>query len=507
MSEHFGMENLSHSKLPSHIKTPAYDRSRLKSRIVHIGLGAFHRAHQAVFLDKLLTHDEQCDWGICAVSLFSGYPAIQALRCQNHVFSVTEQSCGHSETRVIGSIIDSLHPVLDGKYAVINKLADPITEVVTLTITEKGYCIDGNTWRLNTKSEQIQHDLTYPHDPITAIGYLARSLDLRRLNSIKPFTMLSCDNFRENGNVLKTAILDFSMLSNPDLYEWIKKHGAFPSSMVDCIAPSMSEALHDDIKTVLGVPDPCAVICEPFRQWVIEDKFSLSRPELEKVGITFVEDVRPYEELKLRMLNGTHSLLAYVGYLAGFHSISDVMSNDVLNRVAREMMLSQAQTVNPPEGVCVNRYADELMTRFQNPNVRHSTWQVAMDGSIKIPQRIIPSLEILVERNLDFTWQAFCIAAWVRYVSGVDLQGKAIEVNDPMADELKQCHHESINEVAVEKVLSLTGVFLSKLGNNSEVSTKISDAYQQICEEGILQTAEKYLVKNKSTFQQGEPLF
>ncbi|MDP2571560.1 mannitol dehydrogenase family protein [Vibrio penaeicida] len=494
MNEHLDMDNLSNSTLPTNIKFPAYDRSRLKSKMVHIGLGAFHRAHQAVFLDKLLTQDDQCDWGICAVSLFSGYPTIQALRSQNHLFSVTEQSCDQSETRVVGSIIDSLHPVLDGKNTIINKLADPITEVVTLTITEKGYCIDGNTGRLNTKSDHVQHDLKYPHDPITAIGYLVRALEIRRLNKVKPFTLLSCDNFRENGEVLRAVILDFSMLSNPDLYEWIKAHGAFPSSMVDCIAPSMSEELHSDIETVLDVPDPCAVICEPFRQWVIEDKFSGSRPELESVGVNFVEDVRPYEELKLRMLNGTHSLLAYIGYLAGFELISDAMSHEVLNQVAKEMMISQAQTISPPEGVCVNQYADELLARFQNPNLRHSTWQVAMDGSIKIPQRILPSLEILVERNLDFTWQAFCIAAWIRYVSGIDLLGNDIEVKDPMAEVLKMYHDGSANENTVEGILSLTAIFPPALNsNNNEVSQTISDIYHQINREGMLETVASYL--------------
>lgn len=479
------MGNLSNMNINPHIHMPSYDRRQLKTKIVHLGFGAFHRAHQSLYTHDLLSQTGG-DWGTCVVSLFSGDKAIQKMRAQNHLYSVIEKGAHETRIKVVGSISDALHPRLDGVQKILDKMADPQVTIVSLTITEKGYCVDPVTGHLDTANELIKADLANPKTPSSAIGYLVQALSLRRLRKISPFTVLSCDNLQGNGYIAKTAIVELARKIDPSLSDWIQENARFPSTMVDRIVPASTEETHQNIRDLLGVDDPCGVECEPFRQWVIEDNFVTNRPCWDTVGAQFVSDVRPYEEMKLRMLNGSHSFLAYLGYLAGYNYISETMrDNGFRDSVFNLMTKEQATSLSMPKRADVTTYANKLMERFSNQNLRHRTWQIAMDGSQKIPQRLGGSLRHHLQHHSGFRWIALGIAGWIRYVSGVDEKGQDIEVRDPLARQLKEIHtqHKSGVEV-VRAILALDAIFPPEIGKNPVATDIISQAYESLLEKG-----------------------
>lgn len=370
---------------------PRWDRSRLVSRIVHLGCGAFHRAHQALYTHHLLESSDS-DWGICEVNLMPGNDAtlIQNLKAQDLLYTVAERGAQTTELKIIGAMKEALHPEFDGCEAIIHAMARPETAIVSLTITEKGYCTDAASGELDLNHPFIQHDIAHPQSPKSAMGYIVEALALRRQQGLKAFTVLSCDNVRENGHVAKTAVLGLAAERDPQLAEWIAEQATFPCTMVDRIVPAATEETLAQIAEQLGVDDPCAIACEPFRQWVIEDNFVNGRPDWDRVGVQFVADVVPFEMMKLRMLNGSHSFLAYLGYLGGYETIADTMTNPAYRNAARALMLNeQAPTLSMPEGTDLAAYAELLIARFTNPSLKHRTWQIAMDGSQKLPQRLL----------------------------------------------------------------------------------------------------------------------
>lgn len=390
----------------SQLKQPEYLRSQLKSRIVHLGFGAFHRAHQALFTNEML-EKTQSDWGICEINLFGGEALIEQLRIQDHLYTVAEKGAEKTNVKLIGAVNESLHPELDGKEAVINKMVEEQVAIVSMTITEKGYCADPATGRLDKNNALIQHDLSNPHSPSSAIGYIVEALRIRREKGVKPFTVMSCDNVQENGHVARAAILDFANLLDQELAGWIEANVTFPCTMVDRIVPAATEETLAEIAQLVGHEDPCGIACEPFRQWVIEDKFVNGRPEWDLAGAEFVQDVVPFEEMKLRMLNGSHSFLAYLGYLGGYAHISDTMTNTDYRKAAFDMMIkAQAPTLSMPAGTDLEAYATLLIERFSNPSLKHQTWQIAMDGSQKIAQRMGGSLRHHIENGTDYKWLA-----------------------------------------------------------------------------------------------------
>ena len=482
-------QNISNTSLNESVSQPTYDRSTLKSRIVHLGFGAFHRAHQGLFTDEVAGKSNS-DWGICEVNLFGGEALITSLREQNHLYTVAEKGAQSTDVKVIGSVTESLHPVLDGIESVIEKMAEPQVAIVSMTITEKGYCADPATGMLDKNNALVITDLANPSQPKSALGYIVQALKLRRNRGIAPFTVMSCDNVQENGHVAKAAILEFANLLDAELGAWIEDNVTFPCTMVDRIVPAATEETLTEITELLGINDPCGIACEPFRQWVIEDNFVAGRPEWDIAGAEFVDDVVPYEEMKLRMLNGSHSFLAYLGYLGGYAHISDTMTDQGYRTAAFDMMMqAQAPSLTMPEGTDLEGYAKLLIERFTNPSLKHKTWQIAMDGSQKIPQRMGGSLRFHLEQGTDFKWLAAGIAGWMRFVSGVDEQGNEIDVRDPMAEMLRGvCDQHGLNATVVPALLAVEAIFAPEIGQNVQVIETVTKAYQSLIDNGAKAT-------------------
>lgn len=482
------MHKIHTAQLASSISVPSYDRAKLKTRIVHLGFGAFHRAHQALYTE-LVAREADSDWGICEISLFSDR-LIKALRAQDHLYSVIEKGAEQTRALVVGVVTEAMTPGLDGVCAVIEKLAEPDIAIVSLTITEKGYCIDPATGALDRGNAMVIADLETPEQPKSALGYIVQGLKLRRARGLPAFTVLSCDNIQGNGQVALAAVVDFARELDPDLADWIAAEARFPCTMVDRIVPAVTAETEAEITDHLGLADPCGIVCEPFTQWVIEDQFVAGRPDWNLAGAEIVEDVLPYEEMKLRLLNGAHSFLAYLGYLAGHAHISDTMGDAPFRKAAFDLMMQcQAPSLDMPDGTDLSAYAQQLIARFTNPALKHQTWQIAMDGSQKIPQRFGGGLRYHIEHGSDFRWLAAGIAGWMRYVSGVDEQGGAIDVRDPLAEDLRRiCDASGLNASVVPALLSVDAIFDPEIGQNPRVIEAVSEAYSSLISRGARAT-------------------
>ncbi|HCQ4572963.1 TPA: fructuronate reductase [Escherichia albertii] len=478
------MTTIVDSNLP--VARPSWDHSRLESRIVHLGCGAFHRAHQALYTHHLLESTDS-DWGICEVNLMPGNDRvlIENLKKQQLLYTVAEKGAESTELKIIGSMKEALHPEIDGCEGILNAMARPQTAIVSLTVTEKGYCADAASGQLDLNNPLIKHDLENPTTPKSAIGYIVEALRLRREKGLKAFTVMSCDNVRENGHVAKVAVLGLAQARDPQLAAWIEENVTFPCTMVDRIVPAATPETLQEIADQLGVYDPCAIACEPFRQWVIEDNFVNGRPDWDKVGAQFVVDVVPFEMMKLRMLNGSHSFLAYLGYLGGYETIADTMTNEDYRKAAFALMMQeQAPTLSMPEGTDLNAYATLLIERFSNPSLRHRTWQIAMDGSQKLPQRLLDPVRLHLKNGGSWRHLALGVAGWMRYTQGVDEQGNAIDVVDPMLAEFQKINAQYQGAERVKALLGLSGIFADDLPQNADFVGAVTTAYQQLCERG-----------------------
>lgn len=473
------MDTIATALLPATVQRPNYDRGALRTRIVHFGFGAFHRAHQALLTDRVL-NKLGGDWGICEISLFNGDKLMHDLRQQDHLFTVLEKGATGNQALVIGAVKECLNAKLDGMEAIIEKFCEPQVAIVSLTVTEKGYCIDPASGKLDTTNERIIHDLASPHEPHSVPGILVEALSRRRERGLSPFTVLSCDNIPHNGHLVRQALLGMAAKRSAALEEWIAKEVTFPSTMVDRIVPAATEESLQEIESVLGVKDPCAIASEPFIQWVIEDDFVAGRPKWEAVGVEMVADVMPFEQMKLRMLNGSHSFLAYLGYLAGYQHINDCMADEHFARAARRLMLQeQAVTLNI-RGVDLNQYATNLLVRFANPALKHRTWQIAMDGSQKLPQRWLEGVRWHLENESNWSCLALGIAGWMRYVSGVDEQSQAIDVRDPLLGKIQMLVSDSGENERVSALLSLNEIFGDDLPKNTKFIDEVQHAWQQL---------------------------
>ncbi|WP_336706962.1 MULTISPECIES: mannitol dehydrogenase family protein [unclassified Cedecea] len=473
------MDTLATASLPDTVQRPNYDRRALKTRIVHFGFGAFHRAHQALLTDRVL-NKLGGDWGICEISLFNGDKLMHDLRQQDHLFTVLEKGAAGNQARVIGAVKECLNARLDGMEAIIEKFCEPQVAIVSLTVTEKGYCIDPASGKLDPTNERIIHDLTSPESPHSVPGILVEALSRRRERGLSPFTVLSCDNIPDNGHLVRQAVLGMAASRSAGLTEWIAKEVTFPSTMVDRIVPAATEESLQEIAEILGVQDPCAIAAEPFIQWVVEDNFVAGRPEWEAVGVEMVDDVVPYEQMKLRMLNGSHSFMAYLGYLAGYPHINDCMADEHFARAAKHLMLQeQAVTLNI-RGIDLNQYAASLLERFANPALKHRTWQIAMDGSQKLPQRWLESVRWHLANGSSWPCLALGIAGWMRYVSGLDEQGHAIDVRDPLQGKIQMLVSDSGENERVSALLSLNEIFGDDLPKNEKFVENVRQAWQQL---------------------------
>ena len=432
-------------------------------RIVHLGLGAFFRAHGAVIVEQAAP-----DWGILGVSLQN--PDMRdRLAPQGGTYFAVEQGPGGEAARHV-QIVQGVLVAKEDPAAVLAAMAAPDVRVVSLTVTEKGYCHKPSTGRLNAGHPDILHDLAGPL-PRSAPGFLVRALAARRAAGLAPFTVLCCDNLPDNGRVLRGVVLDLAARIDAALADWIAAQARFPSTMVDRIVPATKPEDLPRVAALTGLHDAAPVLHEPFRQWVVQDDFVPgTRPDLAAAGVQMVADVAPYEHMKLRMLNGTHSALAYLGYLAGHETIADTVADPAFAAYVRRLWAAEIiPALTPPPGVDLQAYADQLFARYVNPAIRHRTWQIAMDGSQKLPQRILGTLATNLHAGRPSPGLMLALAAWVQYVSGTDLRGNPIDVRDPLRDTL---HQAATSPDPVGAILSLRAVFPEDLATRLDASLR-----------------------------------
>ncbi|EOI5730118.1 mannitol dehydrogenase family protein [Cronobacter malonaticus] len=484
------MEN---TLLHVHAILPAYHRDALVARIVHLGFGAFHRAHQGVYAD-ILAAEHGSDWGYCEINLIGGEQQIADIRRQDNLYTVAEMSADAWRARVVGVVKNALHAQVDGLEAVFAALCEPQVAIVSLTITEKGYCHSPATGELMLDHPLIAADLARPETPSSAVGVIVEALARRKAAGLAGFSVMSCDNMPENGHVARNVVMAFARAVNTELAAWIEENVTFPSTMVDRIVPAVTPETLDKIEQLTGVRDPAGVACEPFRQWVIEDNFVAGRPVWEKAGAELVRDVVPFEEMKLRMLNGSHSFLAYLGYLAGYQHINDCMEDTNYRRAAQALMLNEQAPTLRVQGVDLTRYADRLIERYSNPALRHRTWQIAMDGSQKLPQRWLDSLRWHQAHDSASPLLTLGVASWMRYVSGVDEQGNAIEVCDPLLSVIQEAVRTSEEgDARVKALLSIREIFGDDLSASPEFVAQVTEAYKLLLENGARATVAQFV--------------
>jgi len=413
-----GLETLGDS-----VPVPAYDRQNVTAGIVHIGVGGFHRAHQALCLDRLMSDGQELAWGICGVGVMPGDREMRdALEAQDHLYAVVEKhGDGTQDVRVVGAIVEYLLAP-DDPEAVIDKLAFQSTRIVSLTITEGGYDVDGES----------------DDKPATAFGMITEALRRRRDRGLEAFTVMSCDNIEGNGELTRRA-LTASAGRDAELAEWIDREVRCPSSMVDRITPATTDDDRAELAERHGIDDRWPVVCEPYFQWVLEDSFVAGRPRLETVGVQLVDDVRPYELMKLRLLNAGHQALAYFAALAGYELVHEAARDPLFGAFLRAYMDKEATpTLDPVPGIDVDNYKDTLLERFRNPHVGDTVARLCASSSDRIPRWLLPVIRAQLESGGEIRRSAAVVASWARYAEGIDEEGRPIEVVDALRDRLME---------------------------------------------------------------------
>lgn len=473
------------------VTVPTYQRKGVKQGIVHVGVGGFHRAHLAAYVDTLLEQFNVQDWSICGVDLqpFAA-PMRDALGGQDNLYTIIERAAEGSNARVVGSITDYLFAP-DSSEAVIAKMASPDTHIVSMTVTESGYYMNENTHQLQVDHPDVAADLAGQQPPRTVFGYLYAALARRHAAGLKPFTVMSCDNMQKNGDISRNMLLAFARHQNPEVAAWIAENGAFPNSMVDRITPRTNDADKANLAENFGVEDAWPVVTEVFHQWVLEDKFADGRPPFEKAGVQVVpnvEKVEEYELIKLRLLNASHSAMGYAGYLAGFTYIHEVIDNPVFRKYIFNMMQEEVKPLLPQiPGVSVDDYCNTLLGRFSNPTLKDELPRICLGGSGKIPQFIMPSIAEQIQAGGPLGRLTLCAAAWFRYLKGVDEHGRVFKLDDPMAEELQAKAGEG--GLALLQVKSLFG---DDLRGDERFVKELTKALESLDREGAMATIAKY---------------
>jgi fructuronate reductase len=470
-------------KLPPGTTRPAYDRASVATGIVHLGVGAFQRAHQAMYTEAALNAGDK-RWGIVGASLRS--PAVRdQLRPQDGLYTLAVRGAEGENLQVVGAIKDVLVAPEDPE-ALLHGLCDPSVKIVTLTVTEKGYCYDPATTALDESHPDIVHDLANRSRPRTAPGLLVEALRRRREAKDHSFTVLCCDNLPHNGNTVATIVTRFAALCDRELAGYIANEVAFPSTMVDRITPATTDEDRAAISRRIGVEDAAPVVTEPFSQWVIEDRFPEGRPDWSIAGAEFVTDVAPYENMKLRLLNGSHSTLAYLGYLAGYETVADAMKDANYRRLAEGVMDDASTTLQMPPGADVAAYKRDLMERYSNPALKHRTWQICMDGSQKLPQRLLGSIRDRLAVGAPIDRLVMGVAGWMRYVTGIDEAGKPIDVRDPLSARLRAIADQAglAADRLAPALLDVREIFSPDLAADPRFRAAVTDALSRIIARG-----------------------
>jgi mannitol 2-dehydrogenase len=456
------MQPLSRSTLdalPAGVLAPAYDRRRVVAGIAHIGVGAFHRAHLAVFMDRCLSDADQRDWGLLGINLLPCDAAlVAALRAQDTLYTVTEcRADGQRTCRAVGSMVEHVFAP-DDPAGLLARLVDPRIRVLTLTITEGGYLLD-ERGQLRLDDEGLRHDLLAPERPRTAFGFVVGALARRRASGTAPFSVLSCDNLRGNGNQARRAFTAFARARSPELADWIESEVSFPNSMVDRITPAMTPERRAALNAGSGVDDRAPVVCEDFIQWVIEDRFVSGRPAWERHGVQMVGDVHPYEDAKIRLLNGAHLMLAYPAFLAGHRKVDEAVRDPLFASYLRRFLDEDAGVgLASLPGMEMSRYQAELLGRFANSAIADRLDRLCLDGGSKIPAFLGTTLEQALDQGRDARRLAFLLACFDRYVRVCrDDLGDTFAISEPNAMHLIQPIIESASPTTLLETAALVG--------------------------------------------------
>ena len=468
--------------LPAGVAGPAYARDKVVRSIVHIGVGGFYRSHQAVYLDQLLHLPGHEQWGYCGVGLLPHDAKIRdAMVAQDCLYTVVERSAQGESARVIGSVLEFLYAP-DDPQAVLEKMADAGTRIVALTITEGGYYVNQGNGEFDAAHPDIVRDLAHPHAPSCSFGYLAEALDLRRQRGLPPFTLMSCDNLQNNGDVLRKMLLAFTLLRDPGLSAWLAQHGAFPNSMVDRITPATTDEHRQLVRDTFGIDDAWPVMTEPFLQWVIEDEFPGGRPEWELVGAQMTHDVLPYEKMKLRLLNAGHQSLCYLGMLFGYEFAHEAMGDIGIRKLFSDMMdIEVTPLLSAVEGIDLEQYKRTLIERFSNPAIRDQLSRIGTEGSARIPKFVLPSVREQLERGGPIKLLSFVVACWFRYLNGSDERGKPMPLIDPYGERLKEHALRGGSDASV--LLSMRELF-GELSDQPVFCAAVGDALERLYRDG-----------------------
>lgn len=482
------------ARIAAAVPVPTYDRSKVTTGVVHFGVGGFHRAHQAMYLDRLMSQEKAMDWGICGVGVMPFDRRMQQImKAQDCLYTlVLKDPDGSWEPRVIGSIVEYLFAP-DDPEAVIEKMADPAIRIVSLTVTEGGYNFHHVTGKFDGANPAVAADLVPGAVPTTTFGLITEALVRRRARGLAPFTIMSCDNIQGNGHVAHEVFTTFARLreaaGGPDadsagLGDWVGDQVRFPNSMVDRITPVTTDDDRAAISERFGIADGWPVVCEPFTQWVLEDNFSLGRPPFEDVGVQLVSDVEPYELMKLRLLNASHQALCYFGYLAGYRLVHEVCQDPLFARFLLGYMDYEATpTLEPVPGIDLDAYKHQLISRFSNAGVRDTVARLCAESSDRIPKWLLAVVRSQLAAGGPVALSAAVVASWARYAEGIDEHGETIEVVDRLADRLKATaqrqHTEPLAFVADRELFgdlvdypAFTDAYLAALNSLHEVGAR-----------------------------------
>ena len=464
-------------QLPAAVQRPAYDRSQVVPAIVHLGVGAFHRAHQAVYTDAVLASGD-LGWGIIGAGMVSDHMK-QALQPQDGLFTLIERGAGFEKAQVIGSIVELLGPPGD-LARLLTIMSAPTTRIVSLTVTEKGYYLDPATGALQIDAPAIAQDLVNPTTPRTILGLIVQALKHRKAAGIAPFTVLSCDNLANNGKRAKAAVLAFARQVDVALADWIAAEVRFPCTMVDRITPATTDADRAYLSEHYGVEDAWPVVTEQFTQWVVEDNFTMGRPDWTLGGAFFSNEIETWEAMKLRCLNGAHSTLAYMGQLCGQETVDAAMATPLIAKLLDALWAEVLEVLHAPKGVDANAYVDSLKQRFRNPSLKHRTQQIAMDGSQKLPQRLLAPLRERIARGLPSPTITTAIAAWMHFVVKKAYTPDAV-LSDPLAsDLLARAKVRTDAAGIVAQLLSIDKIFGADLPANATFRAAVLAGFTQL---------------------------
>ena len=477
--------------LAPHIVVPAYQRGASSREIVHIGVGGFNRAHMAVYLDDLLPRNDTDRWTECGLGLLPGDSRMRdALLGQDCLYTLVERSGEGQRARVIGSINHYVYAP-DSAQAAIERMASPACGIVSLTITEGGYLIDGGSSRFNANHPDVLSDLAHPDVPKTFAGYLAEALNRRRLRGQPPFTVMSCDNIQKNGDVAKSALLAFAEMRDSGLRRWIEDNVAFPNSMVDRITPTTTELDRAMVRDTFGVEDSWPVMAEPFRQWVLEDQFCDSRPPWELVGVQLAEDVTPFEITKMRLLNGGHLAVGYLAALLGYEFVHEAVADPLIRRFLIAFMQEVVPIVPPASGMEPVAYSATLVTRFSNPMIRDQVERICSEASAKIPKFLLPSIRELLAKGEGIRLLCLVVALWIQYRRGRTELGDLIPITD--ASLPRTAGDVADGGLDAAALLSLSFIFGEDLPRIPAFTQQVEQQLKNFAQSGVRPTLELYL--------------